>query len=195
MSPPHSKLTATELTEQDRWFAEEVQPHMSSLRSYVRNAFPSVSDADDVVQESFVRIWKARAAYPIRSARAFLFGVARRLAVDVIRRDKSKLHEEMNDSHALVALDEERGVSEGLSIRDEMHLLIEAIDALPVRCREIVILRKLDGLSHREIADRLNISTRTVQEQVGRGMDKVAHCLRRHGICPAKERALQRSKP
>lgn len=188
MGPPHSKSTPTALAEQERWFAEEVQPHMLSLRVFLRNFFPSVHDADDVVQESFIRIWKARAVYPIRSARAFLFSVARRLAVDVIRREKSNHHEEVNDWHALLVLNEERGVSEGLIVRDEIKLLIEAIDLLPARCREVVVLRKLDGLSHREIAERLGISTRTVQEQVGRGMDKLARRLQRRRLRPSGQR-------
>lgn len=161
---------------------------MPSLRRFVRNVFPSVHDADDVVQESLIRICKARALYPIRSARAFLFGVARRLAVDVIRREKTKYHEEINDTHALVVLNEERGISDGLIARDEMRVLIEAIDALPARCREVVVLRKLDGLSHREIAVRLGISARTVQEQIGRGMDKLAMRLQRQRKIPDGKR-------
>jgi len=194
MSLPHSKSTSTVLPEQDRWFAEEVQPHMPSLRMFVRRYFSSAHDVDDVVQESMVRIWKARAVYPIRSARAFLFGVARRLAVDVIRRDKSTYHEQVNDSHALALMNEERGISEGLIVRDEMKLLIEAIDSLPIRCRDVVVLRKLDGLSHREIAARLGISTRTVQEQIGRGMDKLAHRLQRYREQPAVQGNLGEAK-
>src|SRR5580693_2470646 len=59
--------------EQIRWFTEEVHPHEPSLRAYLNGSFPTVRDLDDVVQESYLRIWQARAAYPIGSARAFLF--------------------------------------------------------------------------------------------------------------------------
>lgn len=61
----------------EQWFKDEVQPHDTSLRAYVRGRFPGLRDVDDVVQESFLRIWQARARQPIQSARAFLFRIAR----------------------------------------------------------------------------------------------------------------------
>ena len=69
MSPPES--------EQARWFSEEVQPHESSLRSYLRNVFPSLTDIDDLVQESYARLIRAKDAGRISYAKAFLFATAR----------------------------------------------------------------------------------------------------------------------
>src|SRR5687767_3921161 len=60
-------------SDQSQWFADEVHVHESQLKSFLRGSFPAVRDVDDVVQESYLRIWKARAAQPIDSARAFLF--------------------------------------------------------------------------------------------------------------------------
>jgi DNA-directed RNA polymerase specialized sigma24 family protein len=68
MSPPDS--------DNARWFAEEVLPHDRALRGYLRGSFPAVRDVEDVVQESYLRIWRTRAAQPIRSARGFLFRIA-----------------------------------------------------------------------------------------------------------------------
>ena len=70
-----------------RWFTEEVQPDGPQLRSYLRGSFPTVRVLDDVVQESCLRVWKSRATRPIQSAKAFLFAVARRLALDLVRRE------------------------------------------------------------------------------------------------------------
>lgn len=67
--------------EQAQWFANEVHAHASQLKAYLRGAFPSVRDVDDVVQESYLRIWKARAIHPIESAKTFLFTIARRVAL------------------------------------------------------------------------------------------------------------------
>lgn len=166
-----------------RWFAEEVQPHESSLRSYLRGAFPTVRDVDDVVQESYLRLWKARAAHPIQSGRAFLFGIARRLAVDVIRKERrTTAHEVVVDLDTCRVLDEKADAAETSSAQQEIALLAEAIHSLPARCREIMILRKLERLSHRDIAHRLGISVSTVEVQLFRGMEKCTRYLRRRGV-------------
>ena len=69
-----------------RWFAEEVHPHESHLRSYLRGRIPADRDVDDVVQDSYLRVWRARAARPIHSATAFHFTIARHLALDALQR-------------------------------------------------------------------------------------------------------------
>lgn len=175
--------------EEARWFSEHVQPHEVPLRAYLRHRFTTLGDIDDLVQETFIRILRARHAQPIQSARAFLFGIARRLALDHVRRQKrTSTHEAVTDFHALRVLEGGRDVAESVSLSQEVGLLAEAIDALPPRCREIIILRKLDGLSHREIGERLGISEETVQVQLGRGMHKCAAFLRARGVGRVDER-------
>jgi RNA polymerase sigma-70 factor (ECF subfamily) len=135
------------------------------------------------VQESYLRLLKARAAQPINCARAFLFGVARRLAIDAIRRKQRVARREVAvDLLPLELSDEKADVAEVNSTRQELELLAEAIHALPRRCREIMILRKLEHLPHREIADRLGISVSTVEVQLARGMEKCAAYLRAQGV-------------
>ncbi|MBP6863902.1 MAG: RNA polymerase sigma factor [Candidatus Didemnitutus sp.] len=169
-------------TERSRWFVEEVHAHDSSLRAYLRGSFPTVRDVDDVVQESYVRVWKAKTAEPIRSARAFLFRVARHLALDWLRHDRVSPIDAVTDLSALPVVDNRTGVAEAASIAEETALLVTAIDALPPRCREIVILRKLRGLPQKEIAARLGLSEQTVQVQIARGVKKCEEFLRRRGV-------------
>ena len=165
-----------------KWFADEVQPHERSLRSYLRGAFPGVRDLDDVVQESYLRIFRAKTTQRIESARAFLFGIARRLALDCVRRNKTATHPAVKEFNADRVLEDGPGVAETVSTRQEMALLAEAVHALPARCREILILRKLEGLPQREIAGRLGIAESTVEVQVSRGLDKCADFLARRGV-------------
>jgi RNA polymerase sigma factor (sigma-70 family) len=168
--------------EKTRWFVQEVHAHDSSLRAYLRGMFPKVRDVDDVVQESYVRVWKAQAATPIRSGRGFLFRVARHLALDWLRHEKASPIEEVTDLAALSVSEERRDVGESASVQEETSLLLEAIDQLPSRCREILILRKLKGVPQKEIAARLGISEMTVQVQIGRGLRKCEQYLRRNGV-------------
>ncbi len=173
--PPQDSETA-------RWFAEEVQPHEPILRSYLRRKFPALQDIDDVIQESFLKVLRARIDGSLRSARGFLFTAARNAALDVFRRRRPEFHGTIVEDAPLRVLEDGPGVAE-MVIRDqELDLLAEAIESLPSRCRHVLKLRKIYGLSHREIAEQLGISERTVNVQVGLGVRRCADFLRSRGV-------------
>jgi RNA polymerase sigma factor (sigma-70 family) len=178
--PPEA--IADSAADQGRWFAAEVEPHGSSLRAYLQGAFPAVRDPDDVVQESFLRVWKLRAVQPIRSAKAFLFTVARKVALDALRRSRSSPISPVPDLAALSVMEEGTDVSGAVCTREEIGLLVDALQALPNRCREIIILRKFQNLSQKEVAARLGISELTVQEQVYRGVRRLEKLLVKRGV-------------
>jgi RNA polymerase sigma-70 factor (ECF subfamily) len=164
-----------------RWFAEEVQPNDSSLRAYLRHAFPTVHDVDDLVQESYLRIWKVRASRPVHSARSFLFKIARRLAIDVLRRRRTSRIESVPDLMSLPVADARPGVVESASLEEELWLLTRALHALPPRCREVMVLRKIEGLSQKEIAARLGVTEGTVQVHVVQGLRKLEEIFVAYG--------------
>lgn len=165
-----------------RWFAEEVHAHDASLKAYLRATYPTVRDVDDVVQESYLRIWKARMAQPIRFTKSYLFQIARNLSLDLSRRHRASPIEDAADSVVLAVCDRAPAVVELVCARDEMRLLARAIDALPARCREIMILRQIEDVSQKEIAARLGISVFTVQVQVVKGLRRIDLFLRQHGV-------------
>jgi RNA polymerase sigma-70 factor (ECF subfamily) len=165
-----------------RWFADEIHPHDSQLKAYLRGAFPAMRDVDDVVQESYFRIWKARMEQPITSAKAFLFQVARRLALDFTRREKISPIDRVSDLSNLAVIDNEPGVVEIVSRKEKVKLLADAIETLPGRCREIFMLRRLKCIPQREVAAQLGLSERTVEVQVLRGLRRCEDYLRDRGV-------------
>lgn len=175
-------MTPPPETDHARWFAEEMHPHESSLRSYLHGSFPAVRDVDDVVQESFLRVWRARAAQPIESARAFLFKVARHLAIDYLRHDRRSPIETVGDLAALNVSEERPAVPATVSRNEKIQLLISAIDDLPPKCREVVVLRKLKFVPQREVALRLGISEKGVEIQLTRGLARCREFLRKRGV-------------
>jgi RNA polymerase sigma factor (sigma-70 family) len=134
-----------------------------------------------VVQESYLRMWKAHARQPIQSAKNFLFAVARRLAIDGLRRNKISPVVAIPDLALLPVMDHRPGVAETACTNDELALLAQAIHALPVRCREVMILRQIEGVSQKEIALRLNISELTVQTHVVHGLRRIESFFRALG--------------
>lgn len=170
MSPLPAAPERSLSSDRIRWFAEEVHSHDSQLKAYLRNSFPAVQDVDDVVQESYLRIWKANTIRPIASARAFLFQVARNLAIDAVRRNKATPIDRLSNLSTLTIPENSPTAADALCYQEKVSLVTAALMQLPVRCREVFILRKFKQVPQRDIAAQLGISERTVESQVTRGM-------------------------
>lgn len=168
--------------EQSRWFADEVHSHDGQLKAYLHGSFPTVRDVDDVVQESYLRIWRARLSHPIRSTKSFLFQIARHLAIDVVRKRQAAPTESLVDFQALPVLEDGPDAATALSSREKIDLLVEALASLPDRAREVVFLRKFQSIPQREVAAKLGVSERTVEAQLAKGMKLCEAYLRRRGV-------------
>lgn len=164
------------------WFQEQVHPHEAALRSYLHRKFPCVRDVDDLVQEAYARMFRARDAGIVFEPRAYLFTVARNAAYDVFRRNRSLSLEEIQEREQLPLVEETADAAEIACRAQEIDLLADAIQALPSRCREILTLRRLHGLSYREIAARLGIAEATVNAQLAIGMVRCRQFLEAHGV-------------
>ena len=169
-------------SEEARWFPEEVLPHQTQLKAYLRSSFCAVRDVDDVVQESYLRIWRVRAGKPIRSAKAFLFQVARNLAIDAVRKTRATPIDPLRDLSTLTVLEDSPTAADAFCYQERVSLVAAALTQLPHRCREVIILRKFRHVSQRNIAAELGISERTVESHVTRGMKLMEAYLRRRGI-------------
>jgi len=170
--------------EQSRWFAEEILPHEPKLRAWLRSRFPAVTDEDDLVQEAYARLMQAHVTGPIACPRAFLFVTARNIALNHLRHQRIERPEGAAEIDALAVADERVGIPESLAHAEDFQILIRAIQALPERCRQIVTLRKIYGLSQKEVAVRLGISEHTVEAQGGIGLRKCVEFFRRNGYGP-----------
>jgi RNA polymerase sigma-70 factor (ECF subfamily) len=168
--------------DQARWFAEEVQPHEPELRAFLRRRFPTVHDIDDLVQEAYVRLIRARHIGVIAEPRAYLFTTARNIACDLFRRQRPVSLEDLEETQRLSVVGDQADAAETASHSQEIELLIEAIQALPTRCREIITLRKLHGLSYREIGVRLGITESTVNAQLAIGLLRCRQYMAARGV-------------
>jgi RNA polymerase sigma factor (sigma-70 family) len=184
------------VTELDRetWFSGEVLPHEPVLRGYLGRFFQQPTDIDDVLQDTYARLIgladdeRSR----IRSPHAFLFATARNVALDRLRRQRVISLETMTELEQLDVIDESPSAYDELNARQELALLARALATLPERCRQVLTLRKVYGLSQKEIATRLAITENTVEKQVSNGMRMCTAYLfaMTHGDAKAEKSAL-----
>lgn len=156
-----------------------MQPHEAMLRAWLRAQFPVAGDVDDLVQEAFLRVLRAHAAGQIESPKAFLFATARNLALMQLRRRRVARTDALTETEISGILDESADVPGSVARTQELEILTQAIQSLPTRCRQIVTLRKIYGLSQRDIAARLGISEHTVEAQGTIGLRKLAEFFER----------------
>lgn len=168
------------LSEQER-FTQELQLHRAPLRAWLSHRFPSL-DVDDLVQESCMRAWRVHAVTPLVSIKAFLYVTARNLALDQLRRPQAVSIESIAEMERVFVSEEGEGIAETVGKNQELELLARAIQALPDRCRQVLTLRKIYGLSQKEIAAQLGISEHTVEAQVANGVRRCAEFLSRFGL-------------
>ncbi|MBI5692237.1 MAG: RNA polymerase sigma factor [Verrucomicrobia bacterium] len=164
-----------------RWFAEEVLPHEVALRTWLGARFPMLRDVDDVVQEAYSRLLRTRETGPIACPRAFLFVTARNLALNHLRHQRHERPAGTEEANPAEMIDGAAAIPDAIAVAEELRVLVAAIESLPARCRQIVTLRKIYGLSQKEVAARLGISEHTVESQGSIGLHKCLAYFRRHG--------------
>ncbi len=158
--------------------AEPLEAHRSALRSYFRRRVERPEDAEDFVQDVYLRVLAmGPEAEKVRSWRGFLLHAASNLLIDKHRRSEAR----MEKNHVVVAedlLDEGTNNPERVLIgRDELHALSEALKTLSPVARDAFLLVRVEGLSHRDAAARLGIETKAVSRHIERSLARLGAML------------------
>ncbi|HSZ75752.1 MAG TPA: RNA polymerase sigma factor [Rhizomicrobium sp.] len=145
---------------------------------YLRRHWRDGSEVADLRQEVYTRICEAaQKEIPHPPAKPFVFAVARNLLADRIRRDHVVTIEAVADLDALNVAVDQPGPDRNAIARDQLRRVQGALNRLPPRCREAVMLKKIEGLSVREIAVRMGIAENTVDRHLTDGARALADML------------------
>lgn len=152
-----------------------VLAHERDLRAFLSHCLPHRDDVSDVIQETYARLLalspERRAA--VRSWRPFLFTTARNVAMDLLRWPADVSLEalpEIDGADVVTGGGEEQSPDEIVNLTQEQDLLARVIASLPEKCREVLTLRKIHGMSQKEIAQRLGIAEHTVEKHISYGV-------------------------
>lgn len=161
----------------------------SGIRRFLSRLVRRPQDVDDLTQETFLRAYAAEGDQDVAAPRAYLYRVARNLALnEQVRHANSRTSFLEDEAQWPEGGDEPTGEAHVYG-RQKLALFAEAVDALPPQCREVFLLRKVHGLSQRDVARRLGVSEGTVEKHVAAGLVKCALYLRQRGYDAGRPKA------
>lgn len=155
-----------------RDFASLYRATLSPLRRYLARLLGNTTEAQDVAHDAYMRVYPSVENKSAEKPEALLYVTARRLAINRLKRrsiSPEGTAGSADPAHETTA-STGPGVAQQVMARQELALLEHAIAELPEGCRAVLLLRKVELLSHREIADRLGIAVSTVEKQHARAL-------------------------
>jgi RNA polymerase sigma-70 factor (ECF subfamily) len=153
----------------DREFSALYRATLAPLRRYLTRLLGNPGEAQDVAHDAYMRVYPSVTDRSARRPEALLYTAARRLAINRLkRRSISPLARDAFIPE--MSASQEPGVEQQVMARQELEILEEAIAELPEGCRVVLLLCKIEQLSHREIAERLAIAVSTVEKQHARAL-------------------------
>lgn len=153
-----------------KWFFGEVLPLEPALMRFLRRNWRDRAEIVDLRQDIYARVYDAaREALPLQT-RSFVFATARNHLINRARRQRVISIELVADLESLNVAVDLITPDRHVTARDELRRVQAGLKRLPPRCREVIILRKVEGLSQREAAARMGIGEDTVERQMVQGM-------------------------
>lgn len=163
-----------------RQFKTVFNTYYNSLCNYAFTFLKKEDICEDIVQEVFMKIWEGRRDLLMEDAvRYYLFTAVRNNSITWLRQKKNTGMVEWDEENSLQATVPEKGIG---SDRDYDRLLQKAIDQLPPRCREVFLLSRLSNMTYKQIGASLDISVKTVENQLGKALKIIRTFLKEKGI-------------
>jgi RNA polymerase sigma-70 factor (ECF subfamily) len=158
-------------------FEETTLPHLNAAYNLAYWITRNQHDAEDVVQEAYLRAFRLFSGYRGGDGRAWVLAIVRNTCMTWLGRAKSR---------ATVPLDEERrpnltqvSNSETALLKQfERRDLIGCVEGLPIEFREVLILRVFDDMSYQQIAETVGVAIGTVMSRLSRARKRLADCVR-----------------
>lgn len=160
-------------------FEQLIMPHLDAAFNLARWLVRNPQDAQDIVQESYLRAYKFFGGFQGGDARAWLLKIVRNTSYTFLEKNRpANLSEEFDEK--IHATDAGGPDTETAILRSaESQMLHQALEQLPANFREILVLRELEGLSYKEIAEVANVPIGTVMSSLARGRERLREVLLR----------------
>jgi len=156
------------------WLARHVLPHEPALRRWLARTGVGGLEIDDVVQETYAALAAMASVEHVGAPRAYAFRTARTVVLQHVRRAAVVRIDSVGEGLLQDIPDERPGAEAQVAARQELARVDAVIAALPPKCREAFLLRRLEGLSQRKTAGRMGVSENTVEKHIGKALRALA---------------------
>ena len=134
------------------------------IKRFLARYFSDCQDIEDVAQEAYLRAYAAEQQKEIEQPKAYLFRIAKNLALTKLTKKSNKITDYLEESGASVVIECEAAADSVVEAQEALGIYCEAVAALPEKCRQVFLLRKVHGLAHQEIAKRMSLSVSSVEK-------------------------------
>jgi RNA polymerase sigma-70 factor (ECF subfamily) len=140
------------------------------LKKYLAGFLPAQQDIEDVAQEAYLRAWIAEQRQTIEQPKAFLFRIAKNLALTKLSKKSRQITDYIEEASASIVIQTGAAIDKELEAEQCLGLYCEAVAALPEKHRQVFLLRKVQGMAHKDIAEHMGVSCGSVEKYLRQGV-------------------------
>lgn len=159
------------------WIAREIVPHERAVRAWLTRRWRDLIDVEDVIQEAYCRIANLASVEHIDNPAAYFYRTAHSAATDILRRGRIINFTSMTQIEWSNVIDHEPLADRTIEAGQELERVSRVTSLLPDRFRQVIHLRRIEGLSRKETAQRLGISENEVKNCLVRGLKRIMKTL------------------
>jgi RNA polymerase sigma factor (sigma-70 family) len=167
------------LTSQEklRLFEEQISPHLGSAYNLAKWLTRSHEDAEDIVQEAFLRAFSAFESFRGEDAKPWLLTIVRNTSMTMLKRSRNTRATIAFEEALENPIESSPDPEEILLVSCDRQQVRQALEQLPTEFREAVVLREMEGLSYKEISTTIGVPLGTVMSRLSRGRDWLRRIL------------------
>ena len=167
------------------------QKHQLALKRFISRYLHNAQDIEDVTQEAFLRAYRAEQTTEVRQPKSFLFRIAKNVAISELRSKSRQITDYIEDQSSEDVLLGQWSTEDEVMAQQKLGIHCEAVASLPPKCRRVYLMRKVYGMPHKEIAERLGIALSTVEKHLLKGVEGCDRYIReRMADRPAASKAV-----